>query len=104
MGSHISTVFELIPPAKMVYSTVLLSTLLVVYSTTAEECGRTYREPTGRLTSPNFPRNYPRNQACSAVIRSTKGAKIKLQFKKFKVERTSPCSADYLEIRNGAKS
>ena len=51
-------------------------------------CGNTVYEVSEsriELTSPNYPKKYPKNHDCANVVRYTKGEVVKLTFLKFQV-------------------
>ncbi|KAJ8389047.1 hypothetical protein AAFF_G00124440 [Aldrovandia affinis] len=66
------------------------------------DCSEVFTSPTGVLTSPNYPGNYPINRQC--IFRIIVGVNMQIMFNvtDFFLEGTSPyCSYDYLEIRDG---
>ncbi|XP_066579431.1 cubilin [Amia ocellicauda] len=66
------------------------------------DCGEIFTEPTGVLTSPNYPNNYPLNRDCVYKIIVETNRQIMLNFTNFKLEGMSPsCHNDYVEIRDG---
>ncbi|KAH9514313.1 hypothetical protein Btru_028693, partial [Bulinus truncatus] len=64
-------------------------------------CGRTLTAPSGIITSPNYPNNYPTNKNCEWTITVGSGKQILLNISDFELEGHSNCRYDYLEIRNG---
>ena len=53
----------------------------------------------GRLSSPNFPSNYPGNVQCGWNISIPAGYKIYLTFLEFDLEECgSSCTCDYVEV------
>jgi len=55
------------------------------------------------LKSPNYPKNYPKNQDCKWIFTATSG-KIKMLFDKFNIAWASSCKKkDYLYVANVAK-
>ncbi|KAG2458577.1 CUBN protein, partial [Polypterus senegalus] len=71
-----------------------------INATTA--CEETFTEPTGQLTSPNYPNNYPVYRECIYRIIVSVNRQIMLNFTDFALEPTYPsCLYDYVEIRDG---
>ena len=54
-------------------------------------CGATYTTPSGTLTSPNYPNNYPSSRECIWQIISAPGTNIRLTINVFDVEHHSQC-------------
>ncbi|XP_041347137.1 CUB domain-containing protein 2-like, partial [Gigantopelta aegis] len=52
------------------------------------------------LTSPNYPLNYANNMDCSWKISTLPGRFVQIKFLNVKIESTSGCLADYVEIYN----
>ncbi|MGH0144022.1 UNVERIFIED_CONTAM: hypothetical protein FKN15_047101, partial [Acipenser sinensis] len=66
------------------------------------DCGEVYTAPTGTLTSPNYPNNYPNSRQCIYKIIVETNRQIMLNFTDFILEHTYPsCSFDHIEIRDG---
>ncbi|KAK6490308.1 cubilin [Huso huso] len=66
------------------------------------DCGEVYTAPTGTLTSPNYPNNYPNSRQCIYKIVVETNRQIMLNFTDFILEHTYPsCSFDHIEIRDG---
>ncbi|KAI1888818.1 hypothetical protein AGOR_G00172670 [Albula goreensis] len=66
------------------------------------DCSELFTSPTGVLTSPNYPSNYPVNRQCIYRIVVGVNMQIMLNFTSFYLEGTFPhCSYDYVEIRDG---
>ena len=67
----------------------------------------TLTKPSGVITSPFYPRNYPGNQNCSWQITAPKGKRVKLEISHVlsidqKCDSQRPkCSCDYLQVQNG---
>ena len=59
-------------------------------SASGQECGGVLKGPTGTITSPNYPRNYPDNARCSWRITVGEGNIIELVFLDFEIEAASP--------------
>ncbi|XP_069067650.1 cubilin [Pleurodeles waltl] len=61
--------------------------------------------PTGVLTSPNYPSNYPPNADCVWIIIVPNGEAVQLEFKEqFYIEPSVNCDSAYLQLRDGADS
>ncbi len=67
----------------------------LVFLTTG--CGRTFTEPTGIITSPNYPGNYTSRQICVYFIRVHGATEISLTITNFKLEEEK----DILRIEEG---
>ena len=55
----------------------------------------------GVVTSPNHPDNYPNNLQRTNRIEVEEGLIVEMQFTAFEVQFSSPCSFDYVTIKNG---
>ncbi|CAM9531973.1 unnamed protein product [Lampetra fluviatilis] len=66
-------------------------------------CGQVFTDPSGVMTSPNYPANYPGYRECIYTITVGAGRQIALNFTDFLLEGpgNGNCPFDYLEIRNG---
>jgi len=62
-------------------------------------CGNTLTQPTGMITSPNYPSTYPHQRECEWTIIAPQGMQILLNVTDFAIERHFQCNYDYLEIR-----
>ncbi|XP_030055456.1 cubilin isoform X1 [Microcaecilia unicolor] len=61
--------------------------------------------PTGYITSPNHPNNYPPSVDCIWIISVPNGEAVQLSFTdRFDIETSSNCNSSYLELRDGADS
>ncbi|XP_046392545.1 cubilin-like [Ischnura elegans] len=67
-------------------------------------CGGTYFATVGVLQSPGYPNMYSPNKDCTWIIQVPTGQQIKLNVTEFDLETSSPCSYDYLELRNGGQT
>ncbi|KAG7527098.1 cubilin [Solea senegalensis] len=66
------------------------------------DCGETFTSPTGSLSSPNYPSNYPNNRDCVFKIILQVNVQIMLNFTNFELEGSPPsCGLDFVEIRDG---
>ncbi|KAE8596094.1 hypothetical protein XENTR_v10015965 [Xenopus tropicalis] len=60
-------------------------------------------DPSGFVTSPKYPENYPMNADCVWIITVPNGEAVELEFKEqFYIEPSENCSSNYLELRDGA--
>ncbi|XP_030381464.1 cubilin homolog [Scaptodrosophila lebanonensis] len=66
-----------------------------------DSCGGHIHASVGRLTSPEFPKNYTNGVDCEWRITGPQGSQIELQLEFFELEATSNCSGDWLMVRNG---
>ena len=66
-----------------------------------KECGGTFSNETGILTSPSYPNPYPNNAECDYLISQPNGTCVNLTVEAFDVEGIAGCSTDFLEIREG---
>ncbi|XP_066539114.1 cubilin [Hoplias malabaricus] len=65
------------------------------------DCSAVFTTPTGVLTSPNYPENYPMSRECTYKIIVEINMQIMLNFTDFQLEGGSSCPFDYVEIRDG---
>ncbi|KAG7279659.1 hypothetical protein CRUP_025762 [Coryphaenoides rupestris] len=65
------------------------------------DCSETFTSPTGTLSSPNYPSNYPNRRECVYKIVVEVNMQIMLNFTDFYVEYSLNCQYDYVEIRDG---
>ena len=67
----------------------------------------TFNESSGVITSPFYPRRYPKNQRCSWQITASKGKRIVLDIEYMHIGDCGDCgdcSCDYLEVDYGLSS
>ncbi|CAG5136889.1 unnamed protein product, partial [Candidula unifasciata] len=66
-------------------------------------CGGQLNTPTGVITSPNYPNQYPHRRLCTWEITVPLGRRVTLTFNDLRLERPSwrYCSWDYIEVFNG---
>lgn len=62
------------------------------------DCNRTYTGTGGKIFSPGWPGNYPRNAYCEMSISAPAGTYVTLYFNSFYIEPHSTCRYDYLEV------
>ncbi|XP_025082123.1 low-density lipoprotein receptor-related protein 4-like [Pomacea canaliculata] len=66
-------------------------------------CDGVYTSPSGSISSPLYPSQYPPNEDCTYIISTTQGHRITLTFVTFDIgDGTDDCELDYLEIRDGS--
>uniref|UniRef100_A0A6A7FUH2 Cubilin n=1 Tax=Hirondellea gigas TaxID=1518452 RepID=A0A6A7FUH2_9CRUS len=65
-------------------------------------CGGQYHTESGVIKSPRYPGRYPPSRTCEWTITAPVFRQLTLNFTHFDVGRTTDCTDDYLEIRNGA--
>ncbi|CAL8311895.1 unnamed protein product [Merluccius merluccius] len=65
------------------------------------DCGQTFTSPTGTMSSPNYPSNYPNHRECVFKIVVEVNMQIMLNFTDFLLEGSPTCGYDYVEIRDG---
>ncbi|XP_041372182.1 cubilin-like [Gigantopelta aegis] len=67
-------------------------------------CSKNFTSDNGRITSPGYPGNYPRNMNCDILIMAPSGSTLALYFTQFYIERHSRCRYDYLRVYNGTSA
>ena len=74
---------------------------VTLFSEQTDYCDEEYyatAEP-GRITSPDYPNNYPNNvDSCVTTIHANESQLIQLNFEEFSLESHSSCSYDHLEV------
>nr|XP_018916792.1 PREDICTED: tolloid-like protein 1 [Bemisia tabaci] len=65
------------------------------------ECKYEITAPTGKITSPNYPDNYPNKKDCVWHFTTTPGHRIKLVFEEFEVESQPDCYYDHIQLYDG---
>ena len=68
------------------------------------ECGGSFSDLTGVITSPGYPSLYPSNQNCIWILSIPNGNQIRLNFEYFDLEVNVNCDYDYLLVRDGAEA
>uniref|UniRef100_A0A3B5L191 Cubilin n=1 Tax=Xiphophorus couchianus TaxID=32473 RepID=A0A3B5L191_9TELE len=71
------------------------------YDSAIEGCGDTLTSPSGTITSPGHPTNYPHGANCTWYISVLPGNLIRLLFDSFNLEYQANCNYDYLEVYDG---
>uniref|UniRef100_F6R0P6 Metalloendopeptidase n=1 Tax=Xenopus tropicalis TaxID=8364 RepID=F6R0P6_XENTR len=67
------------------------------------DCGGTYRNDNGTVTSPGYPNPYTNLVHCMTTIWAPPGYQIILNFTLFELEYSFSCSYDYLLIHDGSQ-
>ena len=67
-------------------------------------CDRYLATPTGSITSPSYPNNYPHRSNCKYTIGIASGLQIALVFQDFALEAHSECRYDNLKVYDGGNS
>ena len=67
-------------------------------------CSGTYDIVKKEITTPNYPRDYPAGKTCYWNIGVSPGSRIELRFIDFRLENSSNCRYDYLQIYDGRNS
>ena len=76
----------------------------IEYSTTAlfTDCGGSYTNASGILTSPSYPNPYPQPAHCIYLITAPIGTYVKISFIRMDVNcQKTHSSYDYIEMRDG---
>ncbi|KAM7390891.1 hypothetical protein PAMA_008881 [Pampus argenteus] len=68
------------------------------YDSALEGCGDILTSPSGVVTSPGHPTNYPHGANCTWYINVASGNLIQLSFESFNLEYHVNCNYDYLEV------
>lgn len=67
-------------------------------------CGGTFSEPSGIITSPYYPNEYPGIAECRYEICAPLGFAIELDFEDMDIEQNSECIHDFIQIFDGHSS
>ncbi|XP_032366699.1 cubilin [Etheostoma spectabile] len=68
------------------------------YDSALEGCGDTLTSPSGTITSPGHPNNYPHGANCTWYISVAPGNLVRLSFDSFNLEYHTNCYYDYVEV------
>ncbi|RWS11455.1 cubilin-like protein, partial [Dinothrombium tinctorium] len=74
----------------------------IYYETALTGCGGTVTQPTGSITSPNYPQPYYHNAVCDWLIHVAQGSSITVHLIDVDVETSVDCQLDYLEFFDGS--
>ncbi|ESO10113.1 hypothetical protein HELRODRAFT_190380 [Helobdella robusta] len=72
----------------------------ITYAVTG--CSQEFRAMTGRITSPNYPKEHRGNHNCNYKILAPSGTKLSLFFTDFKLEDDFRCEFDYLTVTDSS--
>ncbi|XP_036972907.1 bone morphogenetic protein 1-like isoform X3 [Acanthopagrus latus] len=64
-------------------------------------CDHVVNSVSGKISSPNWPDRYPSKKACTWILTTTPGHRIKLVFNEIDMEAHLECAYDHLEIYDG---
>ena len=78
--------------------------LLIMFLCLILGCGGIYLEPSGNISSPNFPGNYGNSQRCVWELVAPADHVIRISFQKFKIEPHPRCFYDYVLIYDNMTS
>ncbi|KAK3889365.1 hypothetical protein Pcinc_006635 [Petrolisthes cinctipes] len=77
---------------------VLLLTAVGVSPGVMGDCGGTYLDAKGTITSPGYPNNYPMNQLCVYTIKASPDTRIKFWCEEMKLQESVGCTKDWLMV------
>ena len=69
------------------------------FDISSAECGGVLNDPSGVITSPNYPEIYPHRSECTWVITAPEGNKVNLLLEVFHMNTKGICFYDILKIR-----
>ena len=95
------------PPSAQAFNTVVPINFLLIPNTDIhpyQECGGTFSNETGIITSPFHPNPYPNNAECDYLILQPNGTCVNVTVEAFHIDAVGNCLADFLEIRDGMDS
>uniref|UniRef100_A0A803K227 Metalloendopeptidase n=1 Tax=Xenopus tropicalis TaxID=8364 RepID=A0A803K227_XENTR len=87
------------PATTTMKPTTTTQSTTTVTTTTKNGCGGMLSGPSGVITSPNYPNNYPKNSYCHWNITTT--SKFKITFTDMDVEYVQYCIWDSVKVYNG---
>ncbi|KAJ8936435.1 hypothetical protein NQ318_015581, partial [Aromia moschata] len=71
------------------------------YTTVPSKCGGHFTAVEGKIFSPNYPKNYDKNDTCEWLIEVDETHSIDLEFKDLDLLQTDNCSRGYVKIYDG---
>ena len=66
-----------------------------------DDCSGYFDELTGSFGSPGYPSDYPNNAVCNWEIEAPSDYRIRLTFPDFRMEPSSNCEKDFVEVYDG---
>jgi cubilin len=66
-----------------------------------DDCSGYFDELSGTFNSPGYPGDYPNNAVCSWEIEAPPEYRIRLTFPDFRLEPSSNCEKDFVEVYDG---
>ena len=72
---------------------------MIFYLLFYTDCGGILSGTSGNISSPNYPRFYPRSALCEWTITVNTNKTIEIVINDFILESSSTCQFDYLQIR-----
>ncbi|CAH0562353.1 unnamed protein product [Brassicogethes aeneus] len=64
-------------------------------------CGGILIDPTGTITSPNYPNGYPSGVVCQWIIETDYGKSVELTIDHLDIEKDNQCAYDYVKVYSG---
>ena len=61
-------------------------------------CGGTFTDPTGVITSPYWPSQYPHSKTCNYLLTAAEYQNIQVTFTQFSIESHTSCIFDGLSV------
>lgn len=83
-------------------SLILKSMFFITHS--FEACGGSFTSSAGQIFSPNYPKNYGRNEVCEWRIKTDDSHSLTLNLVDFDLEASENCSSDVLIITDPIKN
>ncbi|CAG9816798.1 unnamed protein product [Phaedon cochleariae] len=71
------------------------------YKTVETKCGGRFTAAEGSIFSPNYPKNYNKNETCEYLIDVDEGHSIELKFKDLDLYKSENCSRNYVRMHDG---
>ncbi|KAG5881771.1 hypothetical protein JTB14_021141 [Gonioctena quinquepunctata] len=74
---------------------------LANYTTVPTTCGGRFTATSGKIFSPNYPKNYNGNETCEYFISVDEGHSIELKFEDVDLFSSINCSTNYVKVHDG---
>ncbi|KAG5893860.1 hypothetical protein JTB14_005469 [Gonioctena quinquepunctata] len=74
---------------------------LANYTTVSTTCGGRFTASSGKIFSPNYPKNYNKNETCEYFINIDDGHSIELKFEDVDIFSLTNCSTNYVKVHDG---